>query len=253
MKHLLKEHVECLAIEWIFRSKWAEGLAFIGGTNLRLVKNIDRFSEDLDFDCKNLSSGDSHDFTDALAAYLVNNGLSAVAKENENANLTALRRSIIFPGLLKELGLSAFAEERFLMKIEAQDQGKSYARETAAVRRCGLFFPVPVPPEGVLCAMKLSALLTRCWRGLAGAPVGNNAGAFSAGLLVRCHGALRRPHPGPRRAVSLCRLRDCGRARPFPARVVQHSVSARFGGGCFRHVPIRCSSPLGNGAWRRRV
>ena len=26
---------------------------FIGGTNLRLVKGIDRFSEDLDFDCKN--------------------------------------------------------------------------------------------------------------------------------------------------------------------------------------------------------
>ena len=47
------------------------------------------------------------------------------------------------------------------MKVEAQDQGKSYARETAAVRRCGLFFPVSVPPEDVLCAMKLSALLTR--------------------------------------------------------------------------------------------
>ena len=161
MKHLLKEYVECLALEWISRSRWAERLAFIGGTNLRLVKNIDRFSEDLDFDCKNLSAEDFRDFTDALVTYLVNNGLPAVAKDREGANPTAFRRSIIFPGLLKELGLSAFAEEKFLMKVEAQDQGKPYVRETAAVRRCGLFFPVPVPPEDVLCAMKLSALLTR--------------------------------------------------------------------------------------------
>ncbi|MCK9626641.1 MAG: nucleotidyl transferase AbiEii/AbiGii toxin family protein [Bacteroidales bacterium] len=30
-------------------------MTFIGGTNLRFVKGIDRFSEDLDFDCKDLS------------------------------------------------------------------------------------------------------------------------------------------------------------------------------------------------------
>ena len=161
MKHLLKEYVECLALEWISRSRWAGGLTFIGGTNLRLVKNIDRFSEDLDFDCRSLSAEDFRDFTDALVSYLVNNGLPAVAKKSESSNLTAFRRSITFPGLLKELGLSAFSEEKFLMKVEAQDQGKPYARETVAVRRCGLFFPVPVPPEDVLCAMKLSALLTR--------------------------------------------------------------------------------------------
>ena len=51
-KHILKEYVECLALEWIARSPWAAKLTFIGGTNLRLTKDIDRFSEDLDFDCK---------------------------------------------------------------------------------------------------------------------------------------------------------------------------------------------------------
>ena len=29
-----------------------QNIAFIGGTSLRLIKKIDRFSEDLDFDCK---------------------------------------------------------------------------------------------------------------------------------------------------------------------------------------------------------
>ena len=120
-KHILKEYVECLALEWIARSPWAAKLTFIGGTSLRLTKDIDRFSEDLDFDCKELTPDDFMRFSDALIAYLTNNGLNATAKEMESDRLTAMRRSILFPGLLHDLGLSAFKEERFLMKIEAQD------------------------------------------------------------------------------------------------------------------------------------
>lgn len=161
VKHILKEYVECLALEWIARSQWAPCLTFIGGTNLRLTKDIDRFSEDLDFDCKGIERDDFMRFTDSLIAHLGRNGLNAVSKEKESDRLTAMRRSIIFPGLLHELGLSAFKEERFMMKIEAQDQGREYKRESADIRRCGFFFPVTVPNEATLCAMKLSALLTR--------------------------------------------------------------------------------------------
>ncbi|MBG0766428.1 MAG: nucleotidyl transferase AbiEii/AbiGii toxin family protein [Spirochaetaceae bacterium] len=32
-------------------------IPFIGGTNLRLIKHIDRFSEDLDFDCTDTDDG----------------------------------------------------------------------------------------------------------------------------------------------------------------------------------------------------
>lgn len=160
-KHLLKEWVECLALEWMARSPWASRLAFIGGTSLRLLHGIDRFSEDLDFDCKELSPGDFARFTDALVRHLVRNGLPAIAKPRESGRLSAYRRSILFPGLLHSLGLSAFPEERFMMKIEAQDQRIPYPRETAPLNHCGFFFPVPVPPLSVLCSMKLSALLSR--------------------------------------------------------------------------------------------
>ncbi len=160
-KHILKEYVECLALDWISRSQWAPKLTFIGGTNLRLTKGIDRFSEDLDFDCKDLSPDEFRGFTDALMAYLSRNGLNATTKERESDRLTAMRRSILFPGLLHDMGLSVFREERFMMKIEAQDQGREYGKVFADVRRCGFFFPITVPNEATLCAMKLSALLTR--------------------------------------------------------------------------------------------
>ena len=160
-RHLLKEYVECLALDWISKSEWAAKLTFIGGTNLRLIHDIDRFSEDLDFDNKGLTHGEFIRMTDALIVYLQRNGLPAAAKDKESDKLTAFRRSVLFPGLLKGLGLSAFAEERFLMKIETQDQEFAYERQMATVAKCGFFFPVAVPPDPILCSMKLSALLTR--------------------------------------------------------------------------------------------
>ena len=54
-KHLLKEYIECLAMEWISQSAWSDKLAFIGGTNLRLIHGIDRFSEDLDLIARTLA------------------------------------------------------------------------------------------------------------------------------------------------------------------------------------------------------
>ena len=53
--HLLKEYIELLVLNHLAKTKYVEKLTFIGETNLRLIKGIDRFSGDLDFDCKDLS------------------------------------------------------------------------------------------------------------------------------------------------------------------------------------------------------
>lgn len=160
-KHLVKEYVELLALEWLSRSPFAEKLVFIGGTNLRLIQGIDRFSEDLDFDCKGLSEEEFVTMTDGLIRYLQMQGLKAVAKDKDSTKLKAYRRNVYFPELLFELQLTGHREERFLLKIEAQDQGVEYKRELATVKRLGFFFPVAVPPLSVLLSMKLTALLSR--------------------------------------------------------------------------------------------
>lgn len=160
-KHMLKEYVELLALEWIARSPYAAKLIFIGGTNLRLIQGIDRFSEDLDFDCKGISEDEFRQMSDELVKYLQLQGLNAELRNKENAHLTAFRSNVYFPELLFALQLTGHREERFLMKIEAQDQGIDYPREMAIVQRNGFSFPVPVPPLGVLLSMKLCALLTR--------------------------------------------------------------------------------------------
>jgi predicted nucleotidyltransferase component of viral defense system len=160
-KHILKEYVELIALQHLTQSPSAPKLVFIGGTCLRLVHGIDRFSEDLDFDCTNLSLDEFMRITDTLIDHLRGNGLMVEARDKENTRLTAFRRNIYFPGLLFELHLTGHREERFLMKIEVQDQGVTYTPETAIVNRNGFLFPVSVPSKAVLLSMKLSALLAR--------------------------------------------------------------------------------------------
>lgn len=160
-KHILKEYIELLALEHLSQSPFAPKLVFIGGTCLRLVYGIDRFSEDLDFDCKELTPEEFVQMTDALVVHLRNNGLTVEVRDKENTRLTAYRRNVYFPGLLFELNLTGHREERFLMKIEAQDQGVDYSSETAIISRNGFLFPVSVPSKGTLLSMKLSALLAR--------------------------------------------------------------------------------------------
>ena len=160
-KHMLKEYVELLALDWLSQSPYSDQLTFIGGTNLRLVQGIDRFSEDLDFDCKDLTQEAFIRMTDELMHHLTLQGLRVEARDKDNPKLMAYRRNVYFPELLFDLQLTGHHDERFLLKIEAQDQGIAYPREMATVRRLGFFFPIPVPPLSVLLSMKLSALLTR--------------------------------------------------------------------------------------------
>jgi predicted nucleotidyltransferase component of viral defense system len=160
-KHLLKEYVQLIVLDYLATTRHVRKLAFIGGTSLRLLKGIDRFSEDLDFDCKALDGAEFRTMTDDVLRFLARSGFRPEARETESARLTAFRRSIHFPGLLHELGISGHREERFLLKIEVQDQGVPYVCAMGTLKGCGLYFPFPVPPDPVLCAMKISAMLDR--------------------------------------------------------------------------------------------
>jgi predicted nucleotidyltransferase component of viral defense system len=160
-KYMLKEYVQLLILDFLSTSAYVTKIVFIGGTNLRLVKGIDRFSEDLDFDCKDFLESDFLRMTDDILVFLQRSGLRVETRDKQNEKLKAFRRNIYFPELLFEMGLSGYKEERFLIKIETQNQNFDYERNMVNIKRIGFFFPFPVPPDNVLCAMKISALLSR--------------------------------------------------------------------------------------------
>ncbi|MFA5043469.1 MAG: nucleotidyl transferase AbiEii/AbiGii toxin family protein [Kiritimatiellia bacterium] len=161
LKHVLKEYVQLLALDYLSATPHVRKITFIGGTNLRLVKGIDRFSEDLDFDCKNLTEAEFAGMADDVQVFLRRNGFVVETRDKVRGRLTAFRRSLHFPELLFNLGLSGHRDERFMLKLESQDRGVPYAPTLGFIKGCGFFFPFPVPPDGVLCAMKIAAMLAR--------------------------------------------------------------------------------------------
>lgn len=150
-KHILKEYVQLMVLDYLATSPYISKLAFIGGTNLRLIKGIDRFSEDLDFDCKDLTDDEFEEMTDGVLTFLHRSGINVEARDKANPKLSAFRRNIYFPEFLFELGLTG----------HQLDQGVKYPIEKKHVQRCGFFFSLPIPPDSVLLSMKLSALLAR--------------------------------------------------------------------------------------------
>ncbi len=48
-----------------------------------------------------------------------------------------------------------------MIKVESQDQKIGYTPVLPFIKGCGYLFKFPVPTDGVLCAMKISALLSR--------------------------------------------------------------------------------------------
>jgi len=160
-KYLVKEYIQLLILDFLATTTYIRKMVFIGGTNLRLIKGIDRFSEDLDFDCKGLTQEEFADMTDDILLFLRRFGLHAETRDKISYKLKAFRRNIYFPELLFELGLSGYRDERFLIKVESQDQQIEYTREMVNIKGCGFFFSFPVPSDHVLCAMKISALLAR--------------------------------------------------------------------------------------------
>lgn len=160
-RYMLKEYLQLLILDYLSTTSYIGKLSFIGGTNLRLVQGIDRFSEDIDFDCKDLSSEEFIAMTDSVVTFLLQNNIDVETRDKPNPNLTAYRRNLYFPQMLFNLKLTGHREERLLLKIEAQDQGIRYQQEIATVNRMGFFFNIQTPPVDVLCAMKFAAILLR--------------------------------------------------------------------------------------------
>lgn len=160
-RYMLKEYLQLLILDYLGKTPYINKVSFVGGTNLRLIQGIDRFSENIDFDSKDLSNEDFIEMTDSVVTYLQQNNIDVETRDKHNPNLTAYRRNLFFPQMLFNLNLTGHREERLLLKIEAQDQGIRYQQEIATVNRMGFFFNIQTPPTDVLCAMKFTAILAR--------------------------------------------------------------------------------------------
>ena len=83
-RYMLKEYLQLLILDYLATTTYIGKMAFIGGTNLRLIQGIDRFSEDLDFDCKGLTEEEFISMTDSVLLFLRHNNINVETRHMRN-------------------------------------------------------------------------------------------------------------------------------------------------------------------------
>ncbi|MDO9108657.1 MAG: nucleotidyl transferase AbiEii/AbiGii toxin family protein [Coriobacteriia bacterium] len=115
---IAREYLQARILQHIGLSGQMTSLAFMGGTALRFLYGVPRYSEDLDFALE--TNQDSYAFGDVLG--VIARGFEREGYEVDikfNQSRTAVDKAFVkFPGLLYEIGLSPHASEVLSVKVE---------------------------------------------------------------------------------------------------------------------------------------
>jgi len=159
-RNVAREYLQARILESLQRSGAMIPLAFHGGTALRFLYGIPRYSEDLDFALEREAS------RYGLPAYLTALR-TALSTEGYQIGLRVSERKVVhsalvrFPGLLYELGLSPHRDEVLAVKIEVDTNPPAGAGlETTVVRR-HVLLQLQHHDRASLLAGKLHAILQR--------------------------------------------------------------------------------------------
>ena len=114
--HVTREFLQILSLKTINEKEFFNQIAFLGGTSLRLIYGIKRFSEDLDFSLIKKEKYDFDKIHHELLRLFHLYGLPFEAKTSKERNVHSMMMK--FTGLLKELGISPLPSQKFSIKLE---------------------------------------------------------------------------------------------------------------------------------------
>lgn len=111
-----REILQILCLKIMHDKGYTNKLSFVGGTALRLIFNLRRFSEDLGFSLVNKKDYDFNELCSELILQFKLFGFTMDTKpEQERTVHSAMLK---FEGLLKEIGLSALKGQKLSIKLE---------------------------------------------------------------------------------------------------------------------------------------
>jgi len=159
---LVREYVQARTLESLQDQGVFLRWAFLGGTALRFLFAIPRFSEDLDFSL--VAPGEAADFRAALTGVkrmFGREGYRVEVKVRERK--TVASAWLRFPGLPYELGLTPHASQTLSIRVEVDTNPPPGARlETSVVRR-HVTLNLCHHDKSSLLAGRLHAVLSRPW------------------------------------------------------------------------------------------
>lgn len=112
----VREFLQIMILKIMYDKNFLNNLAFVGGTALRIIFGLRRFSEDMDFSLLNKKGYDFSVVNSSLVQGFTLYGLKTETKANNVKNVQSLM--LKFPELLKAIGLSNLSSQKLSIKIE---------------------------------------------------------------------------------------------------------------------------------------
>ena len=155
-----REYIQALILQGLQRAGAMTALAFHGGTSLRFLYSLPRYSEDLDFALEgNTERYDFRSILQAIRKDIEAQGYNLHLKVNDQK--TVHSAFIRFLGLPYELNLSPHRDETLAVKLEVDTRPPAGATlETSLVRR-HVLLNIQHHDRASLLAGKLHAILQR--------------------------------------------------------------------------------------------
>lgn len=157
--NLLREYMQAIILRSLHESRAFESLSFVGGTALRFLFSLPRFSEDLDFSLEQPERYDAEKWLAKLGRDLRFQGFESEIELNKSR--TVHTAWVKIPGLLRDVGLSSRQEQKLFIKIEIDTNPPSDAVLVRKIINRYVIFGVQHHDLPSLMAGKIRALLTR--------------------------------------------------------------------------------------------
>ena len=173
-ENALNEMIQEIALLGLWRSKFFEHAAFYGGTALRIIYGLDRFSEDLDFSLlKSQKNFSLRPYLGAIEAELLGMGFLVTVEERAKNVTTAIESAFIKAGTKEHLikitvpdAVSDRVEKNRIMNVKFEvdtDPPGGFNTEVKTILQ-PIPFSVNTYKMPDLFAGKLHAVLHRKWR-----------------------------------------------------------------------------------------
>lgn len=156
---ILREYLQSKILNLIYQNKLSLKLIFIGGTSLRLLHNLDRFSEDMDFDVDINHHKDIPDLISSIYNQLKKENIEVELYKNITANKTHFE--FRFLHLLDSLHIGKNKEEKLMIKFDFEYFWQGYKKEILLLNRYGFLINVISTPLNQILVQKLYAYLNR--------------------------------------------------------------------------------------------
>lgn len=156
---LIREYLQTKIIALLYDAKESKQISFIGGTSLRLLRGLDRFSEDLNFDNLGASFPRIKALFARIAAQLDKEGFAAEygMKQTNGSAIGDLK----FTDLLFQLQISSHRDEKLSVKINYTTPRTKPDTELIVFTRFGFVQNVLTNTKEVLLAQKIRAIMQR--------------------------------------------------------------------------------------------